>query len=112
MAEDNPESPVPMAPYSPALLRLYVKVQQAKTREERSCLMAALAALFFREHDITDAVLNDGYHDYFEEYDRTRLKFQQAAVRLARLAVHEIDESGVTVEGAAAAATEKSRELN
>lgn len=96
MAENDPKST-----YSPAFLRLFVKVKQAETREQRGNLMTALATQFCREHDITDPKLNDGYHDYFEEFERTRLKFQQAAIRLARLAMHEIEESGIVTEESA-----------
>jgi len=112
MAENDPKSP-PTAPYSSAFLRLYVKVRQAKTREERGNLMTALASQFHREHDITDEKLNDGYHDYFEEFEEARLKFQQAAIRLARLAMHEVEESGVVVEESAVAGHQvKDKSLN
>jgi len=97
MAENDPKDPS-KASYSPAFLRLYAKVKQAKTPEERGNLMVALATQFNREHDVTDPVLNDGYHDYFEEFARARLKFQQTAVRLARLAMHEVEQSGVVTE--------------
>jgi len=98
--------------YSPAFLQLYVKVKQAKNSQERGNLMTALASQFCREHDITDSGLNDGYHDYFEEFERARLKFQQASVRLARLAMHEIEQAGVVTEAEPTEATVQPKAKN
>ena len=54
--------------------------------------MLQLAHQFHAGHNITDATLNDSYHAFFEDYERARLDFQQTALRLARLALTEIEE--------------------
>jgi len=77
-------------PYSDTLLRLVSQIQEAKTHDEKANLMMSLAAQFLSEHDFTDAELEDTYHAYFEEYQDARLRFQQAAIRVGRLALHEI----------------------
>jgi hypothetical protein len=78
-------------PYSDTLLRLVAQIQEAKTLDDRANLMMSLAAQFLNEHDFTEAELEDGYHAYFEEYQEARLHFQQAAIRVGRLALHEIE---------------------
>lgn len=80
-------------PYSKAVLRLCQRIKDCKSREERTQLMVQLAKRFHQEHDATDTILNDQYHDFFEEYERAQLQFQQAALRLARLALSEVDET-------------------
>jgi hypothetical protein len=94
MADEKP-------PYSDTLLRLVSQIQEAKTHDERANLMMNLASQFLNEHDFTDAELEDVYHNYFEEYQEARLRFQQAALRVGRLALHEIqgycDQNSVTL---------------
>jgi len=81
---------LPTSPYSKATLRLCRQIEEAKTKEDKVQLMLQLAARYQAEHDPTDAGLNDTFHDFFEEYERARLLFQQAAFRLARLAMSEV----------------------
>jgi hypothetical protein len=94
MTDDTKGPPLLTAPpYSKAVLHLCQRIQSAESTPERTELMLQLAGHFHRDHDTTDAQLNDDYHDFFEEYERARLKYQQAAMRLARLAMSEVKEA-------------------
>jgi hypothetical protein len=77
-------------PYSDNLLRLVTKMRSTVNPEEKANLMLTLASLFLSEHDFADEDITDDYHAYFEEYQAARLRFQQAAFRVARLALQEI----------------------
>jgi hypothetical protein len=93
---DDIKGPPPLlnAPsYSNAVLHLCQRIKDAKTPGERAELMLQLANRFYKEHDPTDAKLNDDYHEFFEDYEQARMNFQQAALRLARLAMSEVDEA-------------------
>lgn len=85
-----PDSDSPKSPYSEVLLRLVSQIQEAKSPDEKANLMMALASQFLNEHDFTNYELDDNYHAYFEEYQQSRIQFQQAAIRVGRLALHEI----------------------
>lgn len=88
MAEDKP-TPT-KSPFSEKMLRIVAKVRETESPEERANLLMALAAVFAQEHDPTDEDVDDMYHNFFEEYQRSRLEFQQAAIRLGRLAMSEV----------------------
>lgn len=90
MTDDAKNPSLTPAPYSKATLHLCRQIEEAKSKEERAQLMLQLAARFHQEHDPTDAELNDHYHSFFEEYEHARMSFQQAAFRLARLAMSEV----------------------
>jgi hypothetical protein len=89
MSDDDKPQPL-KSPYSDAILRLVSQIKEAKTSEERANMMMVLASQFTNEHDATDAGLDEIYHEFFEEYQEARLRFQQAAIRLGRLAMHEV----------------------
>lgn len=90
MSDENTGKTVKQSPYSPKILRLVAQIQEAPSPNDRANLLMALAAQFNEEHDPTDPNLEDGYHFYFEDYHNRRTKFQQAALRLGRLALHEV----------------------
>jgi len=91
MTDDTKIQPPIASPYSKATLHLCRQIDGAKSREERAQLLLQLASRFHQEHDPTDAELNDQYHSFFEEYEHARMAFQQAAFRLARLALSEVN---------------------
>ena len=80
----------PASPYSPTIQNLVARASEA-SGADRVNLMMALAAQFHQEHDLTDEGLDEVYHSYFEDYSEARMKFHQAAIRLARLAIHEVE---------------------
>ena len=79
------------SPFSDKTLQIVTRIHEATSPEERSNLFMALAAQFQQDHDLTDAGVDDMYHEYFEDYQRCRLEFQQAALRLGRLALNEVE---------------------
>jgi len=79
-------------PFSHRLLKLYQQFSEAETKEARLALIQEISAQFVAEHDITDININDDYHEYFEEYAAAKLSFEQAQTKLARVAVHVLDE--------------------
>ena len=78
-------------PISPEVLRLYQKIRRVRSQDERKRLMLELAAAFVADHDPTDDTATDTFHAYMEDYEEARLRFQQAALRVARLALDCID---------------------
>lgn len=74
-------------PWSGETLALVRKIQEAKTKEERGNLMLALAGRVAAENDPTDETATDDYHGVVEEFEKARLRYQQTALRLARLTV-------------------------
>jgi hypothetical protein len=77
---------------SKTLLRLRQGLKAASTKKEKVGMMLSIATQFNREHDIFNGDFNEGYHAHFEEFEQARIVFQQAAMRLARLAVSVIDD--------------------
>ena len=84
------KAPPVKPPYSDAILRFVAQIKEAGSPEERANLMMGLASQFASEHDLTDSGLDDNYHSFFDEYQECRMHFQQAALRLGRLALHEV----------------------
>lgn len=78
-------------PVSPRVLALYKQIRQTQSKAERAQLMMELAAIFAAEHDPTDDTATDDFHGYLEEYEQAKLRFQQAGLRVARLAMDCID---------------------
>jgi len=71
---------------SHAALVLFQRLQQATTKEERTRLTRALALQFVADHDETDSSATDDYHIYFEEFAKAKLAYEQAILRVGRLA--------------------------
>lgn len=71
---------------SEKLLTLFQQVQQAKSKEERRRLMVLLGEQFASEHDDSDETATDDVHGYFEEHARAKLAYEQATLRIGRLA--------------------------
>ncbi len=71
---------------SEKLLDLYRQVQKAKTKEERRRLMTLLGEQFAAEHDDSDETATDDVHGYFEALAQAKLAYEQAALRVGRLA--------------------------
>ena len=88
MSDNDPRNPVP---YSEATLALVAQIREARTSGERASLVMSLASQFASEHDPTDDYMNNEYHECFDEYHRMRLKFQQAALKVGRLAMQEVE---------------------
>lgn len=76
----------PEHPFSNETLVLYQRLQRCTSKEERTGLMLELAAQFVGEHDPSDSTATDDYHKYFEEYDKARMAYTQAAMKIGRLA--------------------------
>jgi len=88
MPDDNPGDILP--PYSNMILSLVARIREANSSEERANLMMNLAAQFTHEHDPTDEMLDEELHEYIEEYQQARMRFQQAAMLVGRLAMNEV----------------------
>ncbi len=86
--ESESRSPLP---FSDEVLRLVQQIKSTRTKSERMGLMAELALTFAEEHDETDESATDLYHDFIDEYRQAQVSYQQAALRLARLAVQCVD---------------------
>lgn len=71
---------------------LYRKVQKATNPDQRAEAMMALASQFAAEHDLLDHEITDDFHEYVEDYVRKRMEFQQASLRLARVAMQVIEQ--------------------
>lgn len=78
-------------PFSPLLIDLY-KQWQNSSREERTQLSLELAATFCVEHDPTDTTLSEEYHEVFEVFLESQLRFEAEAMRLSRIAERRITE--------------------
>jgi len=89
-------------PWTEGTLALVHKIQQAKTKEERGNLMVALANRIATENDSTDETATDDYHDVIDDFCQARLRYQQSALRVARLTVDLVqryaDAKDTTVE--------------
>lgn len=95
MPDDNDEqapSGLDDFPFSDNVLRLYRQARDASTKEERTAAMMELARLFAVEHDLTDFTATDDWHIYIEEFEKAKLAFEQAGLRLSRLVAHTLDE--------------------
>lgn len=86
--ESSDSSPLP---FSDEVLRLVQQIKTTRPKSERMNLMAELALIFADEHDETDEAASDIYHDFIDEYRQAQVSYQQAALRLARLAVQCVD---------------------
>lgn len=85
---------------SEKLLALFNEVRQAKTKEERRRLMVLLGEQFAAEHDDADETATDDVHKYFEDYAKARLAYEQAVMRIGRLAADCV-QSYLAANGAA-----------
>lgn len=85
---------------SEKLLALFNEVRQAKTKEERRRLMVLLGEQFAAEHDDADETATDDIHKYFEDYAKARLAYEQAVMRIGRLAADCV-QSYLTANGVA-----------
>ncbi len=88
---ENMKPQDPAAAFSPELMDLYRRLQNAR-KEERAALQHDLAKVFAAEHDLTDANLGDDYHLYFEDYAKARADFERESLRVSRLAIHVLRE--------------------
>lgn len=77
-------------PFSIELLDLYQAFQQAPTREARKEIAKQIAATFASERDDTDIEASEEYHEFFERYEQSVMKYDQQAQKLSRLAVNLI----------------------
>lgn len=102
-------------PWSKETLALVHKIQQAKTKEERGNLMVTLANRVVAENDPTDESATDDYHAVIEEFEQARLRYQQAALRVARLTVDLVQQyasaNDTTVEDVAQVVGQRNRVL-
>ena len=100
-------------PFSHETLTVFQRVQQATSREERAKLMLELGARFAEDHDVSDSSATDDVHGYFEKLAQAKLAYEQAALRVGRLANECIQQylvaSNLTIEEATAEVT---RSLN
>ncbi len=77
-------------PFSIDLLELYQAFQEAPNREARADLTRQIAATFAQERDTTDGTATEEYHEFFENYERSALSFEQQSDKLSRLAINLI----------------------
>lgn len=79
-------------PFPPRLVSLYRQLEESTDPEERYMLSREMAEIFSADHDPTDHQLTDSYHEYFEEFDKAKLAYDQAALKVARVATQVIDQ--------------------
>lgn len=79
-------------PFSQTTLDLFRQVQNAKTKEDRKRLIMELGEQFASEYDPSDESATDDYHNYFDEFVQAKLVYDQARMRVGRLAAHLITE--------------------
>lgn len=89
-------------PFPDRVLSIYRQLSETTDPNERYMLSRELAEIFAEDHDPTDPELTDGYHQYFEEFDQAKLEYDQAALKVARLAFQVIEQylvhKGLTTE--------------
>lgn len=77
---------------SPPMLNLFVKYHRCKTVRERHDVCLQIAQQFSAEYDSTEQDATEEWHAFFEAYARAEMAFEQAAIKLSRLAIHHITE--------------------
>lgn len=77
-------------PFPHRLISLYRQFEEATDQEDRYMLAREIAEVFSEDHDPTDYELNDSYHEYFEEFDKAKLAYDQAALKVARVATQVV----------------------
>lgn len=73
--------------FSEDLKSRFHRVQEARSKTERDRLMMEFAESFASEYDATDHTANEHYHEFIEEFEKAKLDFKQASMRLARMGV-------------------------
>lgn len=89
-------------PFSHETLVLFQRLQRTTAKEERIQLTLELASRFAAEYDPSDSTATDDVHGYFDELAKTKLAYEQSAMRVGRLAADCIGQflaaSNVTIE--------------
>lgn len=85
---EPPEPP----PISARVLDLFRQAKAAKSPGDRARAMVALSIAFSEEHDFTDITATDDWHGYVEDFQKVQAEYERAALRLARLVVHTMEE--------------------
>lgn len=78
-------------PYSDKVFQIIIELEHAESYVDRVALLMELASQFSKDHDSTMTDLPEKYHKLFEDYQTARLRFQQTALRLGRLALAEVN---------------------
>lgn len=101
---------------SPPMLSLFVKYHRCKTVRERHAVCLQIAQQFAAEYDATEQDATEEWHAFFESYAKAELKFEQAAIKLSRLAIHHISEEAgrrsLSIEDVAQAVDQAARVSN
>lgn len=91
MSDDEKTNP-PMASASEApsadVLTTFKRLMTATSKAERKQLTIELALKFMSEHDPSDFQTEEAYHESFDDLIQARLAYEQAALRVGRLAAH------------------------
>lgn len=91
--DDGPEGrETPDLNISPPMLSLFVRYHRCKTVRERHEACLQIAQQFSLEYDSTEQDATEEWHAFFEAYAKAELAFEQAAIKLSRLAIHHITE--------------------
>ncbi len=91
-SSDKADEEVLTLPFPDRVLNVYRQLSEAEDPNDRYMLSRELAEIFAETHDPTDPNLTDIYHQYFEEFDHAKLAYDQAALKVARLASQVIEQ--------------------
>ena len=86
------------------MLRLFQQYKETDDPFTKAGIANEIAEVALHEHDFTDFSLNEEYHKFYEDFQRARNKYDEASLKLARLALNVIENylevNGTTVEAA------------
>ena len=94
--DDKADDETLTLPFPPRLVSLFRQLTDSTDASERYLLSREMAEVFAETHDPTDHGLTDDYHQYFEEFDKAKLAYDQAALKVARVATQVIEQYMVT----------------
>lgn len=81
------ENETPESFFSEDLVDCFQRIQRTRSKGEKVQLMMEFAETFAAEYDSADHTANENYHEFIEQFERARLEFQQASMKLARMGV-------------------------
>jgi len=73
------------------MLKLFQQYKETDDPFDKAGIANEIAEVALHEHDFTDFALNEGYHKYYEDFQQARNKYDEASLKLARLALNVIE---------------------